>query len=376
MNNQITRNNPPKIDTKQIKQSLSSLSNFQLESVLKSKVEKENEILIQILHLLAEVERRRLYSHKYPSLFEYCVRELKYSSGSAQRRIDTMRAMKLMPEIEEKLQTRELQMVVVSKAQSFFRQERKIGKNYDIHEKRKILSKLENKSSRECERELVAISPQSVNPERRREINDSQTELRITLNKGLVEKLDQIKSLLSNKHPHLTDQELIEVLAELALKGLDPSLKSCKSKIHLSNQITETETDTNSKSTLPAVAEEFSCDQTNWAETKRQLDSAQSKRLDLSVENPSTPTLAVGMGRNRYIPASLKAAVWKRNHGRCTFPNCGSRFKLQFDHIKPIRKGGETSFSNLRLLCQTHNLHEARRVFGEFKINRFIHSKI
>jgi hypothetical protein len=264
----------------------------------------------------------------------------------------------------------------VSKAQSFFRQERKIGKNYDIQERRQILSKLENKSSRECERELVAISPQSVTPDRRREINDSQTELRITLNKGLVEKLDQIKSLLSNKHPHLTDQELIEVLADLALKKLDPSLKSCKSKGNPSNQITETEVDTNSKSLLPAVVEGASCERTNWAETKRQLNSAQSKSLDLSVGTTLPPTLAVGMGRNRYIPASVKAAVWKRDHGRCSFPNCGSKFKLQFDHIKPLGKGGNTSFSNLRLLCQTHNLLEARRAFGEFKINRIVSSEI
>ena len=46
--------------------------------------------------------------------------------NSTQERIDTMRAMKLMPEIEQKLQTGELQMVVVSQAQSFFRQEKKI----------------------------------------------------------------------------------------------------------------------------------------------------------------------------------------------------------------------------------------------------------
>jgi len=183
------------------------------------------EMKIQVLHLLAEVERRRLYSHTHPSLFEYCVKVLRYSGGSAQRRIDTMRAMKLMPEIETKIQTGELQMVAVSQAQAFFRQEKKSGKTYDVEAKRQVLVKLENKTSRECEKELVAISPLSVRPDTRREINPDRTELRITLNQELVGKLDQLKALLSNKHSHLTDQELIAVLVDMALKKLDPAQK-------------------------------------------------------------------------------------------------------------------------------------------------------
>jgi hypothetical protein len=62
----------------------------------------------RFLHLLAEIERRRLYSINYPSLFEYCTKFLKLSCGSAQRRIDAMRAMKLIPEIENKILSGEL----------------------------------------------------------------------------------------------------------------------------------------------------------------------------------------------------------------------------------------------------------------------------
>src|SRR5258708_40361872 len=109
---------------------LKKLSDAELESELKLGAINENKAKTWMLHLLVEAERRRLYSKEFPSLFEYCVRVLKYNGGAAQRRIDTMRAMKLIPEIEPKIISGELNMTTVSQAQSFFRQEAKLEKKY------------------------------------------------------------------------------------------------------------------------------------------------------------------------------------------------------------------------------------------------------
>ena len=38
---------------------------------------------------------------------------------------------------------------------------------------------------------------------------------------------------------------------------------------------------------------------------------------------------------------------------------------LQFDHIKPFALGGETTQSNLRLLCANHNRYLAEKEFGK-----------
>jgi 5-methylcytosine-specific restriction endonuclease McrA len=75
----------------------------------------------------------------------------------------------------------------------------------------------------------------------------------------------------------------------------------------------------------------------------------------------------------RYIPATIKQYVWMRDKGRCTHAGCESQHKLQYDHIKPLAKGGETSVTNLRLLCQTHNLLAAKCEFGEEKISGYFH---
>ncbi len=303
------------------------LSDIDLEISLKQSVADETHHKIIVLHKLAELERRRLYSKDHPSLFEYCVKVLKYSSASAQRRIDSMRAMKLIPELEEKIISGDLNLSSISQAQSFFRQEAKVGKSYSVIEKKEVLEKLENKSSRECIQELIAISPQSVPQEKRRELTVDKTELKVILNIDLISKLDKIKALMSHKNPSMTDQELIEAMAEIVIQKIDPMEKAKR------------------------------------AEIRRQKNNT-----------PQLPTeeVKVSHTNSRYISAALKQAVYKRDKGQCTHPNCNSRKFIEYDHITPIAMGGKTTIQNLRLLCRTHNQRAAIEKFGFQRMQPYI----
>lgn len=319
-----------------------NISDQELENKIQNAVKEENILKIQILHLLAEFEQRRLYAKDHPSLFEYCVKTLKYTAGAAQRRIDTMRAMKLIPEIERKLVSGELNSSSVSQAQRFFRQEAKAGKKYDTEAKKKVLEKLENKTARECEKELVKISPNALPKEGRREITEEHTELKIVLNANQIAKLNKVKALLSNKYSHLTDGELIEVLADLTIKKLDPSAKAARRS-------------------LPTLAVEPSTTKEAGV-----FDAPGKTFGPKGVRPVSDP---------RYIPASTKSAIWKRDGGRCTHPNCGSTHFIEIDHIVPVALGGLSDFENLRLLCRTHNTQSAIEVFGQEKMQHFMTPK-
>jgi 5-methylcytosine-specific restriction endonuclease McrA len=71
----------------------------------------------------------------------------------------------------------------------------------------------------------------------------------------------------------------------------------------------------------------------------------------------------------RYIPAEVQRAVWKRDHGRCTFVSetgkrCEERTRVEYDHVHPVARGGEATPDNLRLRCRTHNQHAAECTFG------------
>ena len=57
--------------------------------------------------------------------------------------------------------------------------------------------------------------------------------------------------------------------------------------------------------------------------------------------------------RREPIPDDVKLFVWKRDGGRCV--KCGSREKLEFDHIIPLSKGGSNTARNIQLLCEKCN---------------------
>jgi 5-methylcytosine-specific restriction endonuclease McrA len=71
----------------------------------------------------------------------------------------------------------------------------------------------------------------------------------------------------------------------------------------------------------------------------------------------------------RHIPAHVKRAVQERDAGQCTFVSdtgrrCASRTRLEYDHIEPVARGGESTVRNLRLRCRAHNQFAAEQVYG------------
>jgi hypothetical protein len=71
----------------------------------------------------------------------------------------------------------------------------------------------------------------------------------------------------------------------------------------------------------------------------------------------------------RYIPAEVRRTVWQRDGGQCTFVSehgrrCESITRLEFDHIDPVARGGETSADRMRLRCRAHNQYAAECTFG------------
>jgi len=61
-----------------------------------------------------------------------------------------------------------------------------------------------------------------------------------------------------------------------------------------------------------------------------------------------------------YIPEHVRSEVYARDGGVCVL--CGAREYLEFDHIIPRSKGGDTSIGNLQLLCRRCNAEKSDRI--------------
>ncbi|MBO0791514.1 MAG: HNH endonuclease [Ktedonobacteraceae bacterium] len=61
------------------------------------------------------------------------------------------------------------------------------------------------------------------------------------------------------------------------------------------------------------------------------------------------------------IPEHVKAAVFKRDHGKCV--QCGYEGPyIEYDHRIPRSKGGPNTIENIQLLCRMCNLKKGKRI--------------
>jgi hypothetical protein len=79
----------------------------------------------------------------------------------------------------------------------------------------------------------------------------------------------------------------------------------------------------------------------------------------LKAKFTSTPESDNSYSRPR-IPENVRVEVWRRDGGKCA--RCGSREKLEYDHIVPISKGGSNTARNIELLCENHNRSKSNNV--------------
>jgi hypothetical protein len=71
----------------------------------------------------------------------------------------------------------------------------------------------------------------------------------------------------------------------------------------------------------------------------------------------------------RHIPAHVRRAVWERDGGQCSFVSetgrrCPARTRLEFDHVVEVARGGQATVEGIRLRCRAHNQYGAERTFG------------
>lgn len=299
-------------------QTFRSLSTPDLLQKTSDLAARERELTLAVIEHLREVLRRRAFVEAgYSSLWDYVTQGLKYSSGSAKRRIDALHALREHPELKEAVGEGTLSLSTLSQVQSFVRQRpEKISKA----ERLELFQSMSGKSTRDVERSLAVLAPEASAPERARVVSETQVELKFTVSVELMEKLKRLQGLCAHKLRNPTSYaELLELLADVGLKELDPGKEPTRAR----------------ESSAPNEA-----------------------------------------AHKRYVPAAIRREVWRKAGSQCTHQDkktgqrCASRFALQVEHIQPFAKNGASDPDNLTLLCRQHNLHRAVLEFGVLPLNQ------
>ncbi len=283
-------------------------------------VKKERESYTFVLNHLREWDRRKLYAGmKYPSLFEFTVKKLGYDDGAASRRIAAMRLIVEIPEVEEKIESGNISLTAAAMTQRFFRRQKEQGKPIAHEAKKEFLKVIENKSTRETQTLIVAKDPMMKIRETVKPATAELVELKLFVTKETLEALNQLRDIYSNKLKDPSLGKVVELISAEALKA-----KSAR--------------------------------------------NAPAARLQVFKDDSKTVT------------PKKKGFVLNRDDHQCQFTNkqtgeiCGSRFKVQIDHIHPKSLGGSNEVSNLRVLCATHNTFMAMNILGRETMAQFVMS--
>lgn len=335
---------------------LKHLTDQQLVLDLKTYVCEERSLLTKVLYHLKEFEVRKLYSSLgHSSLYDYACKELKYSQDQAYRRISAMRLLKEIPEISKQIDSGRLSLSNISQAQRFFNEFKVNKAELNKTQKLTVLKKLEDKSVREAQKEILKLSPIKFLPqESKKQIAPTKVHVNFIMEEALEQKLDEVKSLLGPKAINLTLAELINQMADLSLLKLKEKRFGKKrvthqlegSKVSAINK----ESTVNMISEVGAVSNNRPNKETSNLDVKTKKQAAGGgHRCDNTQLNKTKITVELPVKPNRYISKALKYKVWLRDRGKCS--KCQTRHNLNFDHIKPMAFGGMSTETNLRLLC-------------------------
>jgi 5-methylcytosine-specific restriction endonuclease McrA len=283
----------------------------------------------EILELIRMAESVRLPEHlSYRDTYHWLIQRHKYSGSAANRRIQASRLLKDLPDVAEKVETGALNLSKLCKMQTVIRSQTKItGARPSVELKREAINGIENKTCNEAEQVLHTLFPEAeVRLEKTVHKKDGGQRCTIELSPEAARLLSRVQEVLSHTMPGASTGEIIERLAEEFLERHDPLIKAGRRK---------DKEKTNAQSLPP-----------------RRTDSILQRKIS----------------RSQNVSQAVKQEVLRRAGGQCEYSHenrrCGSRYRLEVDHIIPKGKGGSDAIENLRCLCRNHNQMMAEREFG------------
>ncbi len=331
------------------------LSNSDLLSITERIAGDERKTTLEILDHLREVERRKAYSELgLKSLFEYAVSRLRYSEGSASRRIAAVYAIRENPELKEKIEKGETHVTAVARIHTTIRRDEKLSAQKWKPERRKqIFQEMASLPMRELERNLFEYLPKASVQERVRAVTETLHEVKVYLTSDELQALSDLRGWYGHALKDPTSNS--ELFRKLIQVGREEFIRM-KSGVKRGEVI------------IPSRSEN---DEHSKEESGRRNASPSVGEINSPFKEETHTSTPLKTG-----PSSRdQRTVMNRAGLSCEFTDksgkrCGSRHLLQIDHVKPRGIGGTDATTNLQVLCRAHNLIRGIRTYGPEKMRR------
>jgi hypothetical protein len=375
---------------------MESTSARDLDRRLADLVRSERHLVVQFVIELADFAKRELYRELgYTSLFNYCLRQLGLSKSSAFRRSEVARLIARFPVIANRLAQGRLSIRALVELREVLTEENHAS----------VLGRAEGISQEEAQilavkyrpkpvpRDVVRALPMPIVP---RDVAQASAPVQLAAPPVVSAETD----------PHLLAPEVPQPLAADAMvstetgapprphevvKPLTPDLRRLnvtvtaefiaeleQVRVALSHVCPDGNFERVVREAFKLVLER---DRKRKAQTDRPRAPTEKPRA--LTERPQRPAQLETAGtpdapdaNDRYVPAAVKRAVWKRDQARCTWPMgdgqvCGATHRLEFDHDLEVALGGKPTIGNIRLLCRAHNVMKAEQHLGRAFMAQF-----
>ena len=329
-------------------------TNSRLEHDLSAHTVEERERTALILAEIAEFSHRKLYAPAgYSSMHAYCVGRLGFTDDAAYNRIHAARAARRFPLLFEAVADGTLSVTAV----------RMLAPHLTRENVKELMAAAKGKTKRQLRRDLI------------RRFGLTAVEATV------IEPRDHAQAA---RIEQLVPEQVPDAPARL--DGLVPEQAAPASA-------TAPATAQLATALVPEQVEHFRLHVTIEGATYDKLRLAQQllghavpsgqvaavldRALDALIEQLEKRKFAATTRprrhgkpskNQRHIPAEVRRQVRQRDKG-CTYVNpagdtCGSRHRLEYDHIVPFSEGGEATVENIQLRCSIHNQLAAERRLG------------
>src|SRR6266542_1154667 len=313
----------------------------------------EREVHVEFLLHLAEYELRRAYLEAgFGSIWDYVTRFLHYREGAAQRRIKAARVLRRLPLLAEALREGRLCMSTVALLDPLLTEENAAD----------LVARAAFKTKAEVEYLVVSLQPRDAPKDRVRKLSERR-DMASAAALPLAPRPPEVELAGAAA---TGDAPVVVVVPPTPARGeTRPTVRpvaadtySLRVTIDATlkrdlDQLTELLSHKIANGDLTAVLHEaVRCAIDKHGKRKGAVEPAQKRTRKSPADRPT----AIGKPAKvrKPIPAEVRRQVWSRDAGSCAWigadgRRCGSKWRLELDHIHPAALGGRSTLENLRV---------------------------